>query len=297
MNTLTFQSTTIDSDRLLAGLFPKKVIELGHIINIIGRLNKNIAAYIFMLLLTISIKRKVRDDEQNFYQKGRISKHRVNGKSFFTYSYGIGPKILFLHGFCSKGARWRRYTNQLVSRGFEVIIVDAPAHGNSKGLVLSIPDYVDIVAYLLNHHQNIHTIVSHSIGALAATFGLSKSKSKQDPCKLILMSSFSSLEQIMTRFSKLFEVDEQITDTVRKLSHTYLGNHISSFDMHSHLRNLNCKLLVISDKYDPLVPLVETFSIAQSLKTAEIFVTEHLGHGLHSKEVESRVIEFISRQD
>jgi pimeloyl-ACP methyl ester carboxylesterase len=291
---IALQSDLSKADSILNNFFPSSVRKIGLLVNLIALFNQKLAAYIVLKMLSLSIKKRISPSDHAFYNHGVIRKHKLDKRIFYSYSYGIGPKVLMLHGFCSNGARWKAYVDSIVKRGFEVIVIDAPGHGRCKGHSLNLPEYIKLVDYVLTSEKNVHSIVAHSIGCIAATFGMANCPSNYRPKRLILMSSFSSMDNIMCRFTKLFGVNPNINEVIRSLSVDYLGKEMKYYEVGHHLKDFNKPVMLIADRDDPVVPIEESRIIASHMEKISLQYTEHLGHNLRSKDVVTSVVNFIS---
>ncbi|MFT4024893.1 MAG: alpha/beta hydrolase, partial [Flavihumibacter sp.] len=71
---------------------------------------------------------------------------RITG---YRWNKGGGERIMIIHGFESAARNFDRYIAPLVKKGFEVISLDAPAHGASGGKRITLPLYVKSIEALV----------------------------------------------------------------------------------------------------------------------------------------------------
>src|SRR4051794_20529741 len=64
----------------------------------------------------------------------------VNG---FRWNKGGHTRIQVLHGFESASRNFERYIRAFIDKGYEVLAFDAPGHGVSGGLQITLPLYID----------------------------------------------------------------------------------------------------------------------------------------------------------
>ncbi len=99
----------------------------------------------------------------------------VDGESVFAATGGrpfdpARPSIVFIHGAGMDHTVWALQTRYFAHRGRNVLAVDLPGHGRSKGRPLAaIGDIADWLARLLDAAGiESAAVVGHSLGALAA---------------------------------------------------------------------------------------------------------------------------------
>jgi 2-succinyl-6-hydroxy-2,4-cyclohexadiene-1-carboxylate synthase len=56
-----------------------------------------------------------------------------------AWSTGRGPRLVFVHGFTQTSASWKPVAGVIAAAGFESVVVDAPGHGGSAGVVADMP--------------------------------------------------------------------------------------------------------------------------------------------------------------
>ena len=55
----------------------------------------------------------------------------------------LPKKFLILHGFESSAFNFDRYIKPMIKLGYEVVAMDAPAHGKSEGKTINLLDYIE----------------------------------------------------------------------------------------------------------------------------------------------------------
>ena len=58
-------------------------------------------------------------------------------------------------------------------------------------------------------------------------------------------------------------------------------------------KEIDCDCLLIHDEFDPVIPYSDALEIQSGFKNSHLFTTQGLGHGLRSKEVIDKIIDFI----
>src|SRR5688500_9020333 len=93
------------------------------------------------------------------------------GNAVQGYRWGNGPKkILFLHGWQSHTYRWKAYIEALPKNEYTLYSLDAPGHGLSSGNFLTVPLYSSLIENFMNQHNDVHTVVGHSLGGFSLLY-------------------------------------------------------------------------------------------------------------------------------
>ena len=286
---------SIDSnhERLLNAFFPKSIKLLSKFINSSYKLHPRISYNLLMQVFSFSIKRKLTKRDLDYYARGRKETIRCANKQFNVYTYGNGPAVYLLHGWASCGSRWQNYVELMVERGFQVVVIDAPAHGTSPGYFLSIPDYVSCLRLLFSRSKVIHALVGHSIGALCGIVALNQSGVKQK-CQVVMMSTFNSCHALLKKFSDCIGIEPRISSEISHWIPCYAGNDLSYYAITNHLDRISRSSLMIYDRDDIVVPSFEVLEILNSFPTIQYLSTYGLGHNLFCPSVRETVIDFIS---
>lgn len=295
ISTLKTSSNSLDEkqDKLLSTFFPKGIRMIGTIINFVNTISSSLAARLTMFVFSISISKPLRDKEKLFYSKGRRRKLRQGKYRFNVYEYGQGPKVLFVHGWTCNGARWRNYIDEIVSAGFTAVVMDAPAHGNSPGYCLPVPEYILCVEEVINAYQGVHSIVTHSMGSIVSTIGLSKSNYSNKRTKLVLMNTFADCDSLISRFATCIGIDDEVMEYTRTWISKYTYSPLKYFSMVKHFYNTNADILYICDAKDIVVPKIEIRKITSSIYPIKQMQTNGLGHKLKSDKVVCAVLDHI----
>ncbi len=273
--------------------FPFYVRKIKHILHAIHGLHPKTAYRLLIKFLSIVINKKLSDNAIAFYKKGIKKKFYVDNTVFYSYTYGKGPLILMLHGWCSNGARWRVYVDELVGRGYKVMVVDAPGHGTAPGRFLSVFLYAKGIKTILASEVKWHTVITHSIAGLTAIAAMGNSKKQCHPTKFIMMNTFATATAILKKFSCCLGVSHSVIEGAKKLMFVYTDFPLHTFSISKHLKDISKDSLLIYDTKDPVVPKCEAEYIIKHVPFLNILKTEGLGHNLKSKRVVEQVVSFI----
>ena len=285
---------TLSADQMLMrNFFPPQIKWFSKSVNNIHKASPTLSYKMTMAALSFSVRRHLKSKDKAFYAKGTKQTFESNGKRFYTYSYGEGPEVYFVHGWVSYGARWKLYVEQVVALGFKGVVIDAPAHGTSPGMFLSLPDYVLALKLVFNNAENVHAVINHSIGSLCSIVAL-KESSFSKPCKIGLLSSFNTAEALLNKFGRSIGINEQVLTSIVPWIPSYAGYDISYLTISKHLEDLGKDVLMIYDRDDSIVPVIEPMTLLNEHPDITYCLTFGFGHNLKSPQIIEEVVNFIT---
>lgn len=285
----------VDYDRLMVErFFPSYIHRVGQVINLVHQANPATGKKLTMKALSIALRRKLKANDLAFYQQGKKQVHTFRKHRFYSYTYGRGPSVLLLHGWCSHGARWTNYVPELVAAGFQAVVMDAPSHGQSPGRFLSVPDYIACTGVLMHTRVHWHAVLAHSMGSLAGVIAANEYARRAAPGKFVLMSTFRNCDTLMSKFARCLGVSERVLCDTRAWIPEYTGRPLSYFSLVDHLRQMgHPPTMLVADTTDIVVPRQEAKVIVDALPHIQPLFTQGLGHNLRCEQVRDQVIHFI----
>ncbi|MAU26635.1 MAG: hypothetical protein CMH48_05545 [Muricauda sp.] len=281
-------------EMLLRNFFPPQIKWFSKSVNQMYRAQPTIAYKMTMAALSFSVRKPLKPKDMAFYAKGKKHIFRCKQKTFNTYSYGKGPEVYLVHGWGSYGARWKLYVDELVRKGYCAVVVDAPAHGTSPGLFLSLPDYVLALKHVFNRAKHLHGVINHSIGGLCSIVAL-KESTKTGPFKIALLSSFNSAESLLFKFGGSIGIKEEILTGIVPWIPRYAGYGIAHLSVSRHLDARKDDVFMVYDRDDIIVPAIEPMTLLNEHPNIMYCPTYGLGHNLKSPKIIEETIAFISK--
>jgi len=286
---------TVEKPQNLAhNFFPKYVQAIAEMINLTYKVNARLGCRLTMGMLSIAIRKKIRKADLAFYHAGTKTKYVVEGRKFYTYTFGEGDRsLLLLHGFCSNGARWRKYINPLIEAGYKVTVMDAPGHGTSPGIFMSVPSYIKTTKAVLQSQASWSGILSHSMGSLVGSIALRELPEVQIE-KLVLMNTFATCSRLMTQFALFLGIEDRVISHTRDWIPEYTGRPLSHYTLLDSFPNHDFSGLLIHDTSDVIVPKDESLKIRNFFPNWDVEVTHGLGHNLRSPDTINRTLQFLT---
>ena len=211
------------------------------------------------------------------------------------YRWGNGSKkILFLHGWQSHTYRWKPYVEALSKEDYTIYSLDAPGHGLSSGNFLSVPLYSSLIAAFLKQHNDVHTVVGHSLGGFSLLYTF-----YQEPAlpvdRMILLAPPGEASDFITAFKRTLGISDR---TLRLVINNFAQRYQVTPDFFSARKfaaSLRIKGLIIHDEGDTEVPYHYSLPLQQAWPEARLVTTKGLGHNLKSTSVVKEVVDFIQQ--
>ncbi|MBA1394005.1 alpha/beta fold hydrolase, partial [Lactobacillus sp. XV13L] len=91
---------------------------------------------------------------------------KIDNKEIYYEVMGVGPAVIFCHGFGGSHVVWSEQVNYLVKSGYQTITIDLPGHGKTIGPAAgTMKELADEIAQLIQN-LNLKTIIliGHSMG-------------------------------------------------------------------------------------------------------------------------------------
>ena len=161
-----------------------------------------------------------------------------------------------------------------LDKGFQVVALDAPAHGKSRG-GRRICWCTGMLSRLLESYQPA-AIVAHSFGAAASLLALEERASLQP--RLVLLSATNDAAQSVAKMGQVLGLAGAAASSLQNGLARRVGRPLHEFIASNTGRTRRAPTLVIHDEGDVLVPVSEGRALAASLADGTFVATRGLGH-------------------
>jgi pimeloyl-ACP methyl ester carboxylesterase len=196
------------------------------------------------------------------------------------YAWGSGERtVLLVHGWESRGTALRTFVPDLVERGYRVVAMDGPAHGDSGGRRVNIRTFGHAVQTVIRRLGNVQGVITHSFGGAATVFALSELDNSISLEKLVLIGTPNRMEKVFQMSVRTLGLPPRAARHYRRLIEEKVGKSLSEAAL-SEL-GLKAKVgeaLIVHDTTDQAVPLEAARLIAESWPHARMLITEGYGH-------------------
>lgn len=267
---------------------------------IISHLAPSLAIRISARLFTTPFnKRPLSDIEQNILSKAtRFSIPYPGNSELIGYRWGEAshPAVLFVHGWTGTASTFVMFIEPLLSKGYQVIAYDGPAHGASPGKTANLIEWTDGVTAALQKLNQVHCIVGHSLGAgailVASSAGLNTNK-------IVLIAPLNDIVTITEGFAKHLAIPLRIIASMRDHIAAKFQQRLNRYgkDWADIFRSeFKVPTLILHDERDKEIPWANGKAVAQQWPWAAFVTTKGLGHRriLINADVVNQVTEFVS---
>jgi len=206
--------------------------------------------------------------------------------------------VLLVHGWQSHALFMNKFVEPLQSRGFRVIAIDLPGHGQSSGSVFHLPLAVEAMHAVLEELGHAELMISHSLGcAVVATTlaGTLPSYPSVPVSKLVLISSPDSMSNIFDDFSSMVGLNATANNALHEKVTLLSGRATEDFDTSTQLQQVQADMLLIHSPDDKEISFSQAEAIDNANESADLIPMNGLGHRriIASEEVIAITTEFL----
>ena len=246
-----------------------------------------------LTIFSTPLKGRIREADFDFLNSAFKEELSQGDLPVMTYRWvGKNKTILLAHGWESNSARWKLLINNLKKQDYNIIAVDAPAHGRSGSKqfnAILYSEFINVVARKFNPD----IIVGHSVGGMAAVFYQHKYKNLNLD-KLVLLGAPSNFAGVFKRYVKMMGYNKVIDKQLGKIVLNKYGHLPEYFSAAEFTESINTSGLIIHDERDRVIPYQDAINFEQKYKNAQLIRTEGLGHSLNSETVFEYINTFIA---
>jgi esterase/lipase len=236
--------------------------------------------------------------EQKAFEQAKRNELMIGKKRITVYSWGKenGKKILLVHGWSGRATQFFKLRNFLVSRGFHVYAIDAPAHGENTGAKQThMLEFVEAIERVNMTYGPFYGAVGHSLGGLAILNAYNKGFGVE---KIVTIAAPCSIENVIKDFSKRIRAGKKTEKgLINHLVETYKVP-IEAFGGHTQAETIRAKGLIVHDIHDHDVSVEEAKMLKDAWKNARLFTTKRQGHRriLMAKDTLALVADFFGKR-
>ncbi|WP_228547231.1 alpha/beta hydrolase [Nonlabens antarcticus] len=264
----------------------------GFYFNALSLISKEKGAALAMRVFSVPRSGKILPYQHEFLSTSHQQKLITEEGFIQIYHWkGNGKTIFLAHGWESNAWRWKFLIEPLLQRNYNIIAIDAPAHGNSDGTEFTAIKYSRIIRKVVELYQP-EIIVAHSVGAMATSF--QESETPHDFLeKLVLLGSPNTLQVIMKNYQNLVGFTNRVYGSLDDLLDQTYGFKINDFSTEDFVSKISCPVLLIHSKEDAIVSFDSVNQIALKSPNATVYESKTGGHSLHTPEVVDQILAFL----
>lgn len=220
---------------------------------------------------------------------------KVDGQDIACWTFGSGPAVLLVHGWCSRGSHLMAFVEPLLASGRRVVLFDAPGHGDSEGQASSMIHAGRTTLALATAMGDFQSLISHSGGSTAALWALANGLRVE---KSVHICGPSSMKQVVIDSARLHGLDPQQALAFQHWVEAFTQVSLDSADLAPLTSALAHQGLIVHDLADRVVDITQSRALHAAWSGSRLIATEGLGHRriISDPMVVSRIIEFIGTE-
>ena len=268
---------------------------MGFLLNNLAIIAPSQAGKLAYVLLGLPKRKKPKNQEAEFLATAEVRYEAIEGRKIAVYHWGTeGPVVLLAHGWESQAGRWRKIAPPLVQAGYQVVAVDAPAHGRSSGRHFTMIKYATALQAVIQHYGLVDTVIAHSVGGAASIWAMGALPSERRPKRAAILASFSVLQTIMDDAQRLTGASDRMMAAMDNYIEQTVGHRIPHYSLTRIAKNLEAvETLLIHDRNDKVTAYGESERLHAAWPGSRLLLTEGMGHGLTAPFVLDAVMEFV----
>lgn len=267
-----------------------KLISSG--INLTSYISPSYAAKLAVKLFSMPRNAKLDADGIQYLSLAKQKNITYKNITLKTYRWnGNKDTILLVHGWDSNSFRWKDLIELFKQKDYNIISIDAPAHGASGSKIFNAPLYSECLNVAIKTYQP-NIIIGHSIGATACVIAQENHKLPSIE-KLVLLGAPSNLAISVGNYVNMMNYNKKVENAINQHYLKYFNHLPEYYCVENFYQNIEAKGLIIHDRKDNIISFKEALDIHRVYKNSELIKTIGLGHRLKSETVYQHILDFI----
>ena len=226
---------------------------------------------------------------------GTAVAHRFAARPCETFA----GRVLVVHGWGSRAAYLSALTEGLVAAGHEVVALDLPGHGASRGRTLTLPMAVRAIDAAWQRFGGFDYFCGHSFGGASlacAASGLVPSVPAHRPRRLVTIGSPSEMTWLFKDLGRLLKLGPKAQVALESHVERIAGAPLSTFDAANGAGRLNVPMLVVHAEDDKEVSASHARRYAASGPNVTLEWANGFGHRriVSAEPVIDRIVDFLA---
>lgn len=266
---------------------------IGSALNATSLISSKFAAKKAIKLFASPRKGRYNDDQKRIIDSAFFEEISFENMNIATYRWvGKGKTVLLAHGWESNASRWDYLLKDLKAQDYNIIALDAPAHGRSDGKQFTAILYAEFINVVAKKFKP-DVLIGHSVGGMASVFSMFENK-LSSVNKMVLLGAPAHFTGVFDRYKSMMGFNDRISNGLDKIVLERFHKPVSYFSTADFTESIEAKGLIIHDKNDRIIPYEDALLLANRYKNSELISTSGFGHGLRDESLTPKIIEFIN---
>ncbi|WP_439152014.1 alpha/beta fold hydrolase [Winogradskyella sp.] len=267
---------------------------IGNVLNATSLLSANYASKKALSLFASPRKGRYTELQRKLINSAYFETLKYENLEIATYRWvGKGKTVLLAHGWESNASRWEYLLNDLKSQDYNIIALDAPAHGRSDGKQFNAILYSKFINTVVQKFQP-DVLIGHSVGGMASVFCM-YNHDLSSVNKMVLLGAPAHFTGVFSRYKSMMGYNNRISNGLDKIVFERFGQPVDYFSAANFTKSFKAKGLIIHDKKDKIIPIEDALLFANRYKNSELIITEGFGHSLKDASLTLQIINFINQ--
>lgn len=266
---------------------------IGNVLNVASLISSKYATRKAINLFASPRKGRYSENQKNNVSSAYFEDIRHNNMAIATYRWaGKNKTILLAHGWESNASRWDYILQDLKDQDYNIIALDAPAHGRSGGKQFNAVLYAEFINSVAQKFQP-EVLIGHSVGGMASVFCMHNNPLPSIK-KIVLLGAPAHFTGVFDRYKSMMGYNNKISTGLDSVVLENFGQPVDYFSAATFSESIEAKGLIIHDKKDKIIPFEDAQLFAKRYKNSKLISTTGFGHGLKDPSLTPQIIEFIN---
>ena len=237
-------------------------------------------------------KGEVKPHQKEFLEAAKDRTLYYQNTTIQTYLWpGDKETILLVHGWESNTYRWKNLIDLLQKERYNIVAIDAPAHGNSTGNMLNVILYNEALEPTIAHYQPKY-IISHSAGGMAAVYN-AYTHPNTIVEKLVTIGAPSELAALTAYYKNLLGFNNRVLQSLDSYVKELYNISIHDFSTLEGVKTLRKPGLLLHDEEDKIIHISASRKVHAEWKNSVLQTTVGLGHSMDDPKVNLDIVSFL----
>lgn len=250
----------------------------GHLLNLLARLLPAVAIHLLSRLWFSAPRYRSRPEEQTLLNSARCGFFLHEGRRLCYHHWGSdGPLAILIHGWSGHGGQMAAIAQAMQAEGYQLLALDAPAHGCSQGRHTDLFAISRAWQALLQNHRQPELVITHSFGGIVACYAISQGLLPAQA--LVLIASPPSLDYLVAGFEHGLDLSPALAQGFRThLAARYGEGFWQVVSPMATAAQIDIPTLVCHGQRDTVLPMTIATELARRFPRGQCHISPKQGH-------------------